>query len=65
MQLLQVRDAIKASIVDKMRQRADALSAGRATDFADYKQGVGRIQGLKDAFECVDGVFNKLLDAED
>ena len=65
MQVLQIRDAIKASLADKMRQRADALSAGRAVDFADYKQSVGRIQGLRDALDSVDAVFNKFLDSED
>lgn len=64
MQLLSVRDAIKSQLVEKMRQRSDALSSGRASDFADYKQNVGRIQGLRDAFDAVDEVFNRLLDEQ-
>lgn len=64
MQLLSVRDAIKSQLVEKMRQRSDALSSGRAADFADYKQTVGRIQGLRDAFDAVDDVFNRLLDEQ-
>ena len=65
MRLMQVRDSVKCELAEKMRQRSDALSAGRATDFADYKQTVGRIQGLRDAMDVVDAVFNRLNDSEE
>ena len=62
---LQIRDKIKAGIVGKMKNLSDKMSAGRAVDYAGYRQMVGHMQGLNDALESVDEVFKKLLDEQD
>jgi hypothetical protein len=65
MRTLQVRDKIKAGIIGKMKSLSDKMSAGRAVDYAGYRQMVGHMQGLNDALESVDEVFKKLLDEQD
>ena len=49
----------------KMRKVSDEVTAGRAGDFAEYRRYCGRLQGLKDALELTDDVFNRLLDEGD
>ena len=61
MHLLSVRDQIKHKIVGEMQSLADRMTSGSAHDYAAYRQLCGRMQGLKDGLECVDAVFNKLL----
>jgi len=63
--MIQVRDNIQASIVEKMTALSDRMSAGRATDYAGYRQMVGQMQGLNDALESVDKAFKNLLDEQD
>ena len=65
MHTIQIREKIKADIVGKMRSLSDKMSAGRAVDYAGYRQLVGQVQGLKDALESVDEVFKNLLDEQD
>ncbi len=65
MQIVQVRDAVKAEIVRKMQRVSDEVTGGRAGDFAEYRRYCGRLQGMRDAMDCVDLVFNKLFDEGD
>jgi len=65
MHTLMIREKIKAGIVGKMRNLSDKLSAGRAVDYAGYRQMVGQVQGLNDALESVDEVYKNLLDEQD
>jgi hypothetical protein len=48
-----------------MKNLSDKMSAGRAVDYAGYRQLVGHMQGLNDALESVDEVFKRLLDERD
>lgn len=65
MLLIQVRDRLKESIVAKMRRVSDEVTAGRASDYADYRRYCGRLQGMKDALDAIDAAFNKLIDEGD
>jgi hypothetical protein len=60
--MVQIREALRDDIVAEMRKVSDALSSGRAADFADYKRMVGTVQGLSKALEQIDARFNKLFD---
>lgn len=65
MQLMQIKEAICAEIVKEMRSESDRLSAGRATDYAQYRQGVGAIRMGQNALDAVDRVFHKLMNDGD
>jgi hypothetical protein len=65
MYLMQVREKARAEIAREMQKVADRVTAGSARDYAEYRQMVGRIQGMKDGLTVVDEVFNKLLDEGD
>ena len=61
MQLMQLRNTIKEEIAKEMQSLSSRLSSGRAADYAEYRQQVGRIQGLADAIGATDRVFKKFL----
>lgn len=65
MQLMQIKEAICAEIVKEMRSESDRLSAGRAADYAQYRQGVGAIRAGQSALDAVDRVFHKLMNDGD
>ena len=65
MQLMQIKEAICAEIVKEMRSESDRLSAGRAADYAQYRQGVGAIRAGQNALDAVDRVFHKLMNDND
>ena len=61
MQLMQLRNTIKEEIAKEMQSLSSRLSSGRAADYAEYRQQVGRIQGLADAADATDRAFKKFL----
>jgi hypothetical protein len=65
MQLMQLRNTIKEEIAKEMTAISSRLSAGRAADYAEYRQQVGRIQGLADAIGATDKVCKKFLNDEE
>lgn len=62
MSMVQIREALREEIAQLMRHTADKLASGRAADYAQYRQSVGRIEGGRDALDAVDKVFAKYLD---
>ena len=65
MQMMDIRDRLRKNLALAMKAHADNLSAGRATDFSQYRYVVGNIKGLRDAIDVVDQVFEKLVDEYD
>lgn len=65
MMMFEVQEALRGAIAAQMHKISDGLSSGRAADYAEYKQGVGRLQGLRDGLDAVDVVFNKLMNEGD
>ncbi len=65
MQIMELRDRARTEIAREMHKVADRVTSGSAKDYAEYRQMVGRIQGMRDGLAVIDGVFNKLLDEGD
>jgi hypothetical protein len=65
MRLDQLRHILRDEIAKEMQKTAEKLTAGRPADYAEYKQGVGRLQGHRDAMDCVEAYFEKLLDNDE
>jgi hypothetical protein len=65
MQLTQIRAVLREAIAKEMASISSRLSAGRAADYAEYRQQVGRIQGLADAIEATDKVFEKFFNDDE
>ena len=65
MRVDQLQIVLRDEIGKEMRKLADRMAAGRAVDFAEYRQQVGRVQGLGDALEKIDGVFQKMYDDDE
>jgi len=63
--MVQIQEALREAIAQDMRRTADKLAGGRAADYAQYRQSVGRIEGGRDALDAVDRVFEKYLDEGD
>ena len=64
MRLEQLQIVLRDEIGKEMRSVADKMSAGRAVDYAGYRQLVGHIQGLAAAIDRVDAVFKQFYDDE-
>lgn len=64
MQMMQIHTLAREEIAKEMQAISARLSAGRAADFAEYKQQVGRIQGCGDALEALDRVFQRFYNDE-
>lgn len=62
MTLFQVRNRIRDGIFAEMQTVSDAITSGKATDFAEYKRMVGALVGMKKSLDVVDAVFNRLDD---
>ena len=65
MQLFKLRDMLREEFAKEMVSISDRLTSGRAADFAEYKQQVGRIQGLRDGIDTLNAVFKKMLNEQD
>ena len=65
MQIHQIRNALREGIAAQMRGTADRLAAGRVSDYAEYRQVVGRIAGMKESIDIVEQVFNELLNEKE
>lgn len=63
--LIQVRNRIREGILAEMQQVSDALTSGKAADYADYRRMVGVLVGLKKALDAVDAGFNRFDDEGD
>lgn len=62
--LKDVHDAIQKGIDARMERLAFDLAGGGAPDYAKYREGVGRIKGLKDAKDIVSEAFKKDIEEE-
>ncbi len=58
MQLMQIHTLAREEIAKEMKSISARLSAGRAADYAEYRQQVGRLQGCSDALDALDRVFD-------
>lgn len=63
--IVQIREAVRAEIAAQMQTTANKLSSGKARDYPEYREGVGKITGGRDAMDAVDSVFNKLINDEE
>lgn len=59
--MLQLRDLLRERIAISMQNTANKLSSGRAPDYAQYRQMVGRIEGNRDALDEINKVFVEFL----
>ncbi len=58
--LIQLRNGLREDIFAEMQQVSDALSSGKAVDYADYRRMVGILVGMKKSLDVVDARFRRL-----
>lgn len=63
--MVQFRDAIRDEIAKQMQATANKIASGKAADYAEYRQSVGRVAGGKDAMDAVDDVFKRMFNDGD
>lgn len=64
MRLEQIQILLREELGKEMRVLADKMASGRATTYDGYRQMVGQVQGLGQAIEKVDAVFDKFYNDE-
>lgn len=64
MRLEQLQIVLRDEMGKEMRAVADKMAAGRAVDYAGYRQLVGHIQGLAAAIDRIDAVFKQFYNDE-
>lgn len=62
-------DEFAQRVRERIRERgqhfAGQVTAGSATDYADYRSRTGRIEGLNDALEIVDETLKEMIHDDD
>lgn len=52
-------------LVERLEKLAAEIVSGKAVDYADYRNRVGRIRGLQDALEAAKDVNARVIGVED
>lgn len=60
----QLRERITRGLAGRIQDEMHKLASGQAASFDQYKQTVGKIQGLRGALDVVDDVFKEILNDE-
>lgn len=60
--MMELRNAIRAKLDERMTNNFRKYSGGQASDFASYKFQSGRTMGLNDAKDIVDETFKFLIE---